>query len=273
MDEASTGAGRPDGTEGPALAGVLLREGRRRLGRTVEDCASSLRARPGQVEALERGDLRDFGAEIYARGFLRSYARLVGVDEAQVLALHGVDPSYRGPVLPPREPLRLRRAAPGWLVGLTSLAVVAGVIAVVLGVAGSRVPGAVAPSDPALESPGAVVPPTAPPVDRPANPEPTPTPEPAPSRPPVDLVLIFEAASWLEVLVDGVPVEPGTLVAAGETLQFAAQQQVSLRLGNAGGVRVELNGEELGPAGRPGEVLRLTYGPEGQAPDGSAAGG
>jgi cytoskeleton protein RodZ len=259
MDQVDgTGQG---GLEGPALAGALLRDGRQRVGRTVEDCAASLRARPGQILALERGDLRGFGAEIYARGFLRSYARLVGVDEGQVLSLHGEDPSYRGPVLPPREPLRLRRDAPAWLVGLTALAVVAGVIAAVLGVAGSRVPTAIAPSDPALESPAAVLPPTAPPTDRPDTPEPQPEPEPA--GPPVDLVLTFEAASWLEALVDGVPVEPGTLVASGETLRFAGQREVSLRFGNAGGVRVELNGEELGPAGRPGQVLRVTYGPDG----------
>ncbi len=258
------------GLEGPALAGALLREGRERGGMTVEACATALRARPGQIVALERGDLRDFGAEIYARGFLRSYARLVEVDADRVLTLHGEDPAYRGPVLPPREPLRLRRSAPGWLIGLTALAVVAGLIAAVLGVVGSRVPSAVAPTDPSLESPEAVLPPTAPPADRPATPE---QPEPEPTGPPVDLVLTFEAASWLEVLVDGVPVEPGTLVASGETLRFAGQREVSLRFGNAGGVRVELNGEELGPAGRPGEVLRVTYGPDGEETEAAAAGG
>jgi len=258
-----------DGPEGPALAGALLREGRERSGRTVADCAAALRARPGQIEALERGDLTTFGGEVYARGFLRSYARLVRVDADRVLQLHGDDPAFRGPVLPPREPLRLRRDPPGWLVGLTGLLVVAGVIAAVLGLGGSRVPSAVAPSDPALEAPGTVLPPTAPPVERPLAPEP----EPEPAGPPVDVVLRFEAASWLEVLVDGVPVEPGVLVAAGETLRYAGQQVVALRFGNAGGVRVELNGDELGPAGRPGQVLRVAYGPDGPVDGPAATGG
>ena len=268
-DALVTGSGDA-GPGGPAAAGALLRESRERLGRSVVDCATALRARPGQIEALERGDLSGFGAEIYARGFLRSYARLVHVDEERVLALHGDDPSFRGPVLPPREPLRLRRDPPGWLVGLTGLAVVAGVIAAVLGVGGSRVPSAVAPSDPALESPDAALPPTAPPVTPPPSPEP---PAPEPTGPPVDVVLTFEAASWLEALVDGVPVEPGALVPAGETLRFGGQQLVALRLGNAGGVRIELNGEELGPAGRPGEVLRLAFGPDGPESDVATAGG
>jgi cytoskeleton protein RodZ len=261
MDDAMVDGTNLNGSDGPAIAGALLREGRERLGRSVEDCAASLRARPGQIQALERGDLRSFGAEIYARGFLRSYARLVHVDADRVLELHGEDPSYRGPILPPREPLRLRRDPPGWLIGLTGLLVVGGVIAAVLGVGGSRVPSAISPSDPALGAPEGVLPPTAPPAERPSPP--APEPEPEMTGPPVDVVLTFEATSWLEVLVDGVLVEPGVLVPAGETLRFGGQQVVSLRFGNAGGVRVEVNGDELGPAGRPGEVLRVSYGPDG----------
>ena len=253
--------------EGAALAGALLREARERSGRTLAECAVALRARAGQIEALEQGDLSHFGGDVYARGFLRSYARLVDVDSERVLELHGQDPAFSGPVLPPREPLRTRRDPPGWLVGLVGLAVVVGVVVAVLGVGGSRVPTAIAPSDPALDAPGpSVLPPVAEPSPAPSSPEP----EPQPIGPPVDVVLTFEAASWLEVLVDGVAVEPGVLVAAGETLRFSGQELVSLRLGNAGGVRVELNGEELGAAGRPGEVLLIGLGPDGRL-DGEAS--
>ena len=246
--------------EGSALAGALLREARERSGRTLAECASALRARPGQIEALEHGDLSRFGGDIYARGFLRSYARLLDVDPERVLELHGQDPAFGGPVLPPREPLRIRRDPPGWLVGLVGLAAVVGVVVAVLDLGGSRVPSALPPSDPSLDAPSDGV---VPPVLEPAPTPPEPDPEPEPAGPPVDVVLTFEAASWLEVLVDGVAVEPGVLVAAGETLRFSGQELVSLRFGNAGGVRIELNGEELGAAGRPGEVLRVGFGPDG----------
>lgn len=274
MAHANVGDGGEAGLEGPALAGSLLRQGRERSGRTVEECAITLRARPSQIEALERGDLSSFGGDIYARGFLRSYARLVDVDAELVLDLHGVDPAYRGPILPPREPLRIRRDPPGWLLGLVALLVVAGVVATVLGVGGSRVPSAVAPSDPALELPGTVQPAPPPTLPREAQ-EPAPTPEPA--GPPVDVVLTFESASWLEALVDGLPVEPtgsiGVLVPAGETLRFSGQELIALRFGNAGGVRIEFNGEELGPAGRPGEVLRVSFTADGVVDEASPASG
>jgi cytoskeleton protein RodZ len=263
--------GLPDGLDGPELAGALLRQARQRSGLSLADCASALRARPGQIEAMERGDLRDFGGEVYARGFLRSYARFVALEPAEILRLHGDDPTYRGPVLPPREPLRVRRDPPGWLVGLFGLVAVAGVIAAVLGLGGSRVPTAVAPSDPALEAPVDAAPSPPPAALEPVAPQPEP--EPVPSGPPVDVVLTFEAASWLSVVVDGVAVETGALVPAGETLRFGGQQLIALRFGNAGGVRMELNGEDLGPAGRPGQVLRVALGPDGPVDAVAPAGG
>jgi hypothetical protein len=105
-----------------------------------------------------------------------------------------------------------------------------------------------------------------PPAPEPAPalaPAPAPAPAPEPVLPPVDVVLTFEAASWLEVTVDGVTEEPGMVIAAGETLRFSGQEVVSLRLGNAGGVRIELNGEDLGVAGNAGQVLRRSFGPDG----------
>ena len=123
------------GPEGPALAGSLLREARERSGRTLEECRTALRARPGQVEALERGDLSRFGGDnIYARGFLRSYARLLDVDPERVLELHGQDPAFGGPVRPPRAPLRVRRDPPAGLALLAGLGVLVAVAAVTFAV-------------------------------------------------------------------------------------------------------------------------------------------
>ncbi len=244
-----------------SMPGTLLRTARERQGLSVEECARLLRARPRQVAALEAGDLSSFGGDVYVRGFLRTYAGILHVDADEVLRLHGADPTFRGPVLPPREPLRIRRDPPGWLIGIAGVFAVAGVLVIVLGFGGRRAPEAVAP----LDAPGdvattpSITEESAPPVQRP---DPSPSPD-EPAGPPVDVVLTFEAASWLEVLVDDVLVEPGALVPSGTTLRFSGQRAVALRLGNAGGVRVELNREALGPPGRPGEVLRLVLGPDG----------
>jgi cytoskeleton protein RodZ len=253
------GTGAETGTDGPARAGALLREARERSGRSVAECAVALRSRATQVEALERGDLAIFGGDVYARGFLRSYARLVGVAEHEVLELHGHDPTFAAPVATVPAPLRLRRAVPSWLVAILAVVAVAGVLATVLTFGGRRAPEVVESVDPGVDAPGA-------PVDTPEVAPPAPVapqlPEPV-AGPPIDLVLAFEATSWLEVLVDGLVREPGALVRAGETLRFTGQEEIVVRFGNAGGVRVEINGEELGALGRSGQVLRVSFGPDG----------
>jgi cytoskeleton protein RodZ len=253
------GMGVEVGTEGPVRAGALLRDARERSGRSVEDCAVALRSRAMQIHALERGDLQVFGGDVYARGFLRSYARLLGVSEREVLDLHGHDPSFGAPVATVPTPLRLRRGVPGWMLAMLAVVVVAGVLATVLTLGGRRAPEVAQSVDPGVDAPGAAV--EEPSVVPEPSPE-APAPEPA-AGPPIDLVLAFEANSWLEVLVDGLVRESGVLVRAGETLRFTGQEQVVLRFGNAGGVRVEANGEDLGALGRSGQVLRVTFGPDG----------
>jgi cytoskeletal protein RodZ len=271
VEPGTSGPGDEDVQEfverGPVRAGVLLRDARVRAGRSLEDCAFQLRSRTTLIDALEHGELEVFGGDIYARGFLRSYARLLGLDEEGILALHGRDPAFDAPVVQ-LSALRMRRDVPGWLVGLVSVVVLAVGLVTVLVLGGQRAPDTIAAVDPGLDAP----------TDGSMRPDPAPVlpvPPPAPEAvvgPPIDLVLTFEAASWLEVLIDGVPLLPsdgnGVLVPAGDTLRFTGQEEIVLRFGNAGGVRVESGGEDLGALGRSGEVLRVTFGPDGLVDDG-----
>ena len=261
-------AGDEPGPDGPARAGALLRRAREDRGLTVADCATRLRCRTAQIEALEAGDVGVFGGAVYARGFLRSFATLVGADADELLRLHGDDPLTRATNLPTGEAIRLRRDAPRWLIGVGGVLALAGVVAVILGLGGRRVPEP-APADRAV----AVTPdPATPaPADEPEPSAPEQPPAPEPDGPPVDVILTFEADSWLEVLVDGVPARPSAVVAAGETLRFEATTRVALRFGNAGGVRVELNGEDLGAPGASGAVVSVVLGPDGPVDTDAAA--
>jgi cytoskeleton protein RodZ len=256
---------QPGPAGAPALDGALgarLRAARQEQGRTVADCAAALKARAVQIEALEAESFDIFGGDIYVRGFIRSYGALLGLDTASLLAQYGRDPAFQGQSLAPlrggERALRLDRSVPVWAAGLVGLIVVGVVASAVVLLGGQRTPERAVPVD----APLVQLPETAPSAPRP---EPTPQPpaEPAPVGAPIELVLTLEAASWLEVVVDGAAVEPGRTVPAGETLRFEGQQTISVRYGNAGGVRAEHNGADLGPQGRPGQVIRVRYGPDG----------
>jgi len=262
--------GEQPAVDGAAEVGAALRRAREARGASTEDCAASLRARREQLEDLEAGRLDRFGGVVYARGFLRSYARLLGLDPDPLLAAVGPAPGSAGVVdrllTLPTEARGTGRRTPVWAVGLVVLVAAGGLLTVVLSLGGARTPPAAVP----LTPDSAPVPAPAPaPV-----PAPVPVPAPAPvPGPPIVLVLTFEAASWLEVVADGAALEPGRTVRGGETLRFEAERIVVVRYGNAGGVRAELNGVELGPQGRSGQVTRLSYGPDGVlAPEGTGGG-
>ena len=60
--------------------GVLLREARERLGMSQDDIAGKLKLAPRQIAAIEMGDWNSLPERTFTRGFMRSYARLVGLD-------------------------------------------------------------------------------------------------------------------------------------------------------------------------------------------------
>jgi cytoskeleton protein RodZ len=66
--------------------GRQLRRTREKLGLSIEDVSAELRLSGFQIQALEEDDWSQLPGETYARGYLRSYARLLGLDADQLLS-------------------------------------------------------------------------------------------------------------------------------------------------------------------------------------------
>ena len=80
--------------------GKLLRERREQQGLTQQDVAASLNLRVAAIEALEAERFDLLPPRTFVRGYLRAYAKLVGLAEAEVLAAFGatpVDEPFTGP--------------------------------------------------------------------------------------------------------------------------------------------------------------------------------
>ncbi|HTN50503.1 MAG TPA: RodZ domain-containing protein [Burkholderiaceae bacterium] len=69
----------------PGAFGARLKWERERAGLTVSDVAGRLRLHVNQVRALEQESLGALPEAAYVRGFVRGYARLLGIDPAPVL--------------------------------------------------------------------------------------------------------------------------------------------------------------------------------------------
>jgi cytoskeleton protein RodZ len=116
---------------GPELAAA-----RTRIGLSVDQLADRTRIRPHVIEAIEVDDFGPCGGDFYARGHLRTLARVLGVDAAPLLAVY--DETYADAPIDPRRvfeselatsaggPLRRMKGGPNWSV------LVAAVMAIVL---------------------------------------------------------------------------------------------------------------------------------------------
>lgn len=74
-----------DAPKGNSPVGTLLRATRQRHGLTVGDVAAALRIRAPYIEAIEDGRPSDLPAPAYAVGFVKAYAKALGLDEAEIL--------------------------------------------------------------------------------------------------------------------------------------------------------------------------------------------
>ncbi len=69
--------------------GELLRAARLRQGLEIADVARQLKLFPRQVDAMERDDFAALPSLVFARGFIRNYARLLGLDAKALPKLVG----------------------------------------------------------------------------------------------------------------------------------------------------------------------------------------
>jgi cytoskeleton protein RodZ len=126
-DEQDNPAADETRDNGPC-GGERLAQARRERQITVLEVAKELHLDEPKVRALERNDFDVLGAPVFAKGHLRKYAQLVGVDEADVFADYYA--MTRTSALPPVVVGRVRirnEFSPGpWIAVLAVLAVAAG---------------------------------------------------------------------------------------------------------------------------------------------------
>jgi cytoskeleton protein RodZ len=85
--------------------GAELKKARESLGLTVEDVCTSIKLHVSAIEHIERGDLEKLGPAVYARGFVKSYAKCVRMPQdwtTTALAQLALDSNSAPTLLPSR---------------------------------------------------------------------------------------------------------------------------------------------------------------------------
>ena len=68
--------------------GQILRNVREEKHRSLSQVAAAIHVREENLHLLEEGYYRDLPADVYVRGFLRSYAEYLGLNESKILRLY-----------------------------------------------------------------------------------------------------------------------------------------------------------------------------------------
>jgi hypothetical protein len=115
-------------------------------------------------------------------------------------------------------------------------------------------------TQPVTQAANTAVPPAAPPEAKPADARPVPV---ADRTAPVGdgavkVTITADEAVWVLARTDGKYAFSATMDAQ-TTRTVQASKEVTLRLGNAGGVTILLNGKPIGPAGPKGQVRTLQF--------------
>jgi cytoskeleton protein RodZ len=90
---------------GQSSIGQVLRDAREAQGMTQEDAAARLRLMQRQIVAMEADEFESLGQAVFARGFVRNYARLLGLKPEVLLAhMEGApaEPAAVSYVVPPQ---------------------------------------------------------------------------------------------------------------------------------------------------------------------------
>lgn len=277
--------------------GAQLAQARTDLRLTHEEVAAKLHLATRQIQALEQDDYRSLPGPTYVRGYLKSYALLLGLAPGPILDAHArmtaapVTSDFKN-IAPQRE-ITSRHHQVRFVTYIVALLVIGLAVAwwqadntrppnplltvpeqpaVTEGVpetdsAGTaKTPDEASPSDPGAAPVPATDKPESVPAPAPAAPASapsivTPAPKPIVTGPRMQLVLQTEEDSWADIRDARQVRLLYENVAAGRTVALEGVAPVQVYLGNPAGVRLDFNGKTVDTTRyRRGVTARFTLG-------------
>lgn len=232
--------------------GNILRETRERKGLSLSDIENETKIRAKYLAALEAEDFKEIPGEAYVIGFLRNYARFLGLDADELVNRYKSqikDNEIELSLPSQTEPSQLseteeRRSLWGVFLKrkdlvLSIILVILIILALIMGLLRGNT------SHRQQSTTHKTVVNTSP--NTKVN-----------QSQFLTLELVATDKCWVRVTTDGTEKFTGMLY-PGMNKKFQAKNTISLRLGNAGGVQVIYNGKIMPPLGKKGAVVEKEF--------------
>jgi cytoskeleton protein RodZ len=239
--------------------GSLITQERKSAGLSIEHLSAATNIRSSLLREMESDSFHNCGGETYARGHIRNIATKLGVDPLIFIAAFEEEQMHTGRSMKDllvensvmKQPEKARKVS--WrvlaIISVASLFVVGLAQIIISNTSSMDIPAPIASTtESATPSPDA--------------PEPTPTEEATVSTGTgVQLIISAERAkSWLFVSdATGRTLFSGQ-IARGTTKTFNTDVSLNIKVGNAGGVDLTVNGKKVDSIGGDGEVVSVSYG-------------
>jgi len=235
--------------------GLYLARCRQERGLSIEQVAAELKLGVRLLSAMENENIAELPDPVYTRGFLRSYAGLVGADAAWVVSdyqqtLSMLRATHRTEKQIRREQSLFWRRLSG--VGGVVLTVMISTI-LVLSSNGQNNQEHSSGSEKATAASTVVSEQTRP---RPAATVNDPPPAAAAVKENIHLSVITVEETWLKVIIDNAKTKEYTLQ-PGDRLELQAESGFNLLIGNAAGIRLLANRIPVAVPGDHGEVVNI----------------
>jgi len=253
-----------------------VKEERERRGLTISDISLTLKISKAYITAMERGDFGALPDPVFSRGFLRTYCRFLGVDEGKILSAYNesLEHEEKGQMNSLKAiPSVERKISPlGRFLLITSgVFAILFVVVAVMHIQVKREKAKFMEKE-KLESSLPVIPKSGkdeisaegkessvPGVlqGKRFAPPPVVAKKKKKRKSGLELTIVAKELTWLYIVPDrGQPVD--VTLYPGDELTIQGKERVRLKVGNAGGIDVSLNGKKLESLGSSGEVVEKT---------------
>ncbi len=238
--------------------GKTLQETREALGLSLEAVEEETKIRRKYIQALEQEQFQVLPGPIYAKAFLKNYAKFLGIKVEEIMEEYRLQFSAQTvpeeTVAPPVEKVRVKAKTQEqpryWLYAVSAIIIIGVIVSIIYGTKGMWQQ---RPADDGSDQLQA--------GEQNQLPAQQPLPGQADVAKEASVKVVLNVKSdrcWIRVDVDGTPSFQGELT-ANQSKEFEGKEKVAFTLGNAGVVEVIVNGQNMGFLDGYGQVINREF--------------